>query len=51
MGNRVGNFDCASSRFRPRRDPSPTLDRPGGLARNKPGLKISRSENSLLTFR
>jgi len=31
--------------------PPPTLDRPGGLARNKPGLKISRSENSLLTFR
>jgi hypothetical protein len=31
-------------------DPPPTLDRPGGLAQNKPGLKISRRENSLVSW-
>jgi hypothetical protein len=32
------------------RDPSPTLDRPGGRARNKPGLETSRTKKRLLTF-
>jgi hypothetical protein len=32
------------------RRPAPTLDRPGVFAQNKPDLKISRSENSLVSW-